>query len=147
MIFVWLISQAVVLSIILWNIAYEGLEMSRENAGVMALMVAFAPIALFALFCHYRHENMQDQKRRKCSQVMNSWNRAAQAIDQVGSRNWYSDKAREERLPLMRESIRSLTDKDLQLLAGVRKSTYEIEEPLRDAIVDELIERKILSSE
>jgi hypothetical protein len=62
--------------------------------------------------------------------------------------DWYLDKrAQEDRYNLLRETIRSISDKDLATLASANKSTYEIEAPIRDAIIDELIERRILKHE
>jgi len=54
------------------------------------------------------------------------------------------DKAKEERYNLLRTKVGELRQKDLELLVSTPDETFKIDQPLRDAIAHELVEREIL---
>ena len=120
----------------------------KENIFLTVIMTLFSPLALIITLSTFTYEHLRDRKRAECARIMSSWESLARKNSAVQRWDWYmSLKNQEERFNLLRESIRSMSDKDLNVLIGTNKNTFEIDKPLREAIVDELIERRIMKND
>jgi hypothetical protein len=147
---IWLASAVAVDCMFAWSHAFEDdLEFNKETVAAVFLMTMFGPISLFAIFCMFAHEHIEDKKRTKCARILAVWEADARKRGNVVDKwEWYqADKHQEERFNLLRESVRHISDKDLNTLTITNDDTYKIEKALRDAIVDEMIERKIINSD
>jgi len=142
----WLTSSIVVGFGTCYAIWREEGDFDKDKLSVIAAMTAFGPLSLCALFAVIMHEHFSNKIRQRCNRIMTEWETRARKGSIVNRFDWYTQKAhQEERYNMLRNCIREMSDRDLELLSRVGKSTYEIEKPLRESIIDELLERRILN--
>ena len=144
---IWSLCDIFMLCFFAWA-SYDGIEWDKEKVAVAIGMFLLGPLAMIAMFCVIIHEYYEGKYRKRAARIISKWEASAKAKSRNSTWNWYNDKViQEERFNLLRESIRQVSDKDLDFLTRVGKDLYDIEQPLRDAIVDELIERRIINHE
>lgn len=122
------------------------IDIEKENIVMMSLLIAFGPLGVMAFLGVVMHERLQSWKRLHCQRALTKWETKAMA--DAGERSkwdWHTKKAESEaRYNLLRETIQCLTDKELNLLVSVSRDTYELEKPVREAVMDEIIHREIM---
>ena len=145
----WLACQLTVLGILVYALATKDMDWTGENLAMMGIMLTFGPLALSMIFGLILHERMQSRIRSQCAAAMAKWESKARVnSNKVMAWDWYMNpKQKEERYNLLRTAIRTVSQKDLERLLRVGKNTFDVDGPIKEAIVDELIERKILSHE
>lgn len=145
--YIWLISSLSFLLMMAWVAFVEGgVEWSKENIVMLVTMTLFGPLSLIALFSICVHEHREDKKRARCAVIVGDWEKRARGRTKTSNWDWYIDKkVQEERFNQLRETIRSLSDKDLEILSNVSEHTFTVEKPLKEALIDEMLERKILN--
>lgn len=144
----WLISQVTFLLIIGYAAYEDGVDWTKDNVMACIIMFLFGPLTLLAIFGVLSYEQNCARIRIRCRAIMTEWEGNAKAKSIRNSWDWHTNKeAQEERYNLLREAIRSVTDKNLAYLAKVDDGVYGIEQPLKDAIMDELLERRILNND
>jgi hypothetical protein len=141
----YLANQLVLLGFFVYAFFKEEFELTKDNLGVAAALIAGGPLGSFAIFCVVMHQHVSDRVRKKCGDAVHRWEVAARADSMRSRWDWYKNmEAQEERYNLLREHISILTDAELEMLSKVSKSTFEIEKPVRDAIFDEILHRNIM---
>lgn len=144
----WLASQALFATLILFCHFTDGIDWNKDNVMAMVFMFICGPLALLGITVLFTHEHVRDKKRMRCRAITSAWESKSKAKSGINNWNWHMDKgSQEERYNLLRETIRSISDKDLEFLAKVDEDTYGIDKPLLDAIMDEILERRILSND
>jgi hypothetical protein len=139
-------SSFTLLLFIAWATLVEDLEWDKEKFSIAAAGVIFGPLGLFALFAVVIYYYTDERRKIHCAKIMTIWEHLA-AKDNIQLKNWQwfmDDKAKEERYNLLRTKVGELRQKDLELLVSTPDETFKIDQPLRDAIAHELVEREIL---
>ena len=142
------ICQIFILAMFFYCYIRDELEFSRENLILVATLFVFGPLGVTAFFFASLYEKFKDDRKLKCQRAMTKWETAARkSTTDVNAWDWYMDpKSNETRHNLLRETISCLTDKELKLLITVDESTYEVEKPLVEAIMDEIIHREMVKA-
>lgn len=146
MMWLYYASQAVLIATLAVEYSKNRLgDMDKGSVLLLTLMVVFGPLGLLALFIASWIEMRQASTRKRCGAIEHNWEKLARA-GKAGLRDWYmASEWQEQRLELLRETVYSLTDKELDLMLSVSKSTYNIDKPMRDTLIDEMICRKLLN--
>lgn len=122
----------------------------KEMVVITTLFVLSGPMGCFALVCTAAYHTIQDRVRKKCNLAMHKWEtKARRSLDMdLHSYTWHTnEKFKEARHNALREHVECLTDKEISLMISVSDEVFKVEPALRDALVDEVLHRKIMNHE
>jgi hypothetical protein len=126
-------------------------KMDKEHVVMGSLLVLSGPLGVFALLCAIFYNVYQDKTRGVCSIAMTKWEQKARSTTEFSHPHlrweWYSEKNKELRYNSLREVVYCLTDKELKMLVSVEQGMFNIDQPTKEALVDEMLHRKILNHE
>lgn len=144
MIFFYLISVLLMIGFFGYVFFREEFDFSLENVMMAVILTTLGPLGLCLILSVNLYLSLQDATRYKCQAIMTRWETSARKTTKESHWDWYnSPKTSETRYNMLRETINCLSDRELKLLLSVSKHTFEIEKPLRDALLDEVIYREI----
>lgn len=122
---------------------------TKENAFLIAALVASGPLGVLALLSVIFYHEGLDRLRRDCNVATTRWEKTARHSSNLPMENWdwYTEENKENRFNALRETIYCLTDRELKMLANVEEGMFKIDKPMKEALVDEMLHRKILNHE
>ncbi len=148
LLYIWLLSSMAVFSVCVYAYFREEFEPTKDNQVVLTVLITAGPIGLGAMLFAVVYDHNIDVKRKKCNAIMAAWERSARGNDYHNTWGWYmDDRLKEERYNMLRESIRTISNKNLEFLSSIDKESYDINDALKSAIIDEMMERKIINHE
>lgn len=124
-------------------------KMNKENTFLITALILSGPLGVFALLCVIFYHEAMDRLRRDCNNATVKWEKMARTNGSLGRSHWdwYDDDNKENRFNALRETIYCLTDRELRMLANVEEGMFKIDKPMKEALIDELLHRKILNHE
>lgn len=141
----YLLQQAVVGCGLLYALHRAGEEFTKENVAMAAICMAFAPLTLIGLGGFIFHDLSETKTRKRVVIILNKWEHLAAEKSEMSSWSWFGGGLTEEaKHQHMREAVHLLKTEDLELLMAIGKSIHTIPKPVRDAVINELIDRKLL---
>lgn len=122
---------------------------TKENALLIAVLILSGPLGVISGLCVVFYHEGLDRLRRDCNIATVKWEKVArQSYDLTqASWDWYEKDNQENRFNALRETIHCLTDRELKMLANVEEGMFKVDKPMKEALIDELLHRKIVNHE
>lgn len=122
-------------------------EFTRDNVLLIALLVTIAPLSLTGFGGFLLYDLMQNKRRKRVLKLMNDWEHIAAEKAGIPRWDWFrgSQDHKDFRHQCMRETVSWLSNDDLELLIKTAKNVVELDKPVRDAIVNEMVDRQLFN--
>lgn len=141
---IYLLMQLTVAGLAIFAVKDSDNEFTKENVALIALLTAIAPLSLTGFGGFLLYDLMQNKRRSKVLKLINEWEHIAAEKAGIPRWDWFSGSVSENfRHQSMREAVSWLSNDDLELLIKTTKSVVELDKPIRDAIVNEMVDRQL----